>query len=547
MGSPRWTLAGVAIVAAIVLWAPPDRALDDLAVPDGEEYAIAAFNLSETHRYEIILDGEAHPPRYPFGYPLLTAAANILSGPRLGNAVYVNIAVGVATVCLAAASAALLAPGTATAASLLAALLLLTSRIFFTDTHWVMSEALLMFLFLGHAHAAARACASSRSFAWAFFAGLAVGWAGAVRITSLALALPAGLSLLLWVPRRRRAVLLAYFVGGSLFTIPLLVYNARTFGSPLRSGYQYWCSNPYDLLSNTYSLGTMLREKRWWFYLRELHHRMWESAVPETLAGVPGLAALLAGVVALTFYVGIVRLARSGDRGARAWLVVALSTIAATLVQYALYFIVAARFLEPLLPLCCVLLGVGIAALARTRGHVLAGAFVVGWLIVFAARVESVSRERSRFVDAPPSVTERFMRQAAERLEPDAVIISNNSPVLIGHFLLRGNRRRYVPYDRAVEYASKYAQPVPPRDLSLLPANPVDHRYEGALANGARQVFTQTFSDDREAVLQDAIDRERAVYLLIDTRGNVPLPPGLALEEEFAAGPFRLVRIRVAW
>ena len=136
------------------------------------------------------------------------------------------------------------------------------------------------------------------------------------------------------------------------------------------------------------------------------------------------------------------------------------------------------------------------------------------------------------------------MRAVDERVEPDAMIVSPKTAVIVGHYLMRSSARVYLPWNRAVEYASKYAQPRPPLDLARIPAGkPFDHLYDGALDNGARRVFAETFSDNPEVAMH-AIESGRAVYLLFDTRGGDPaLPPMLRADEILNVGPFRLRKI----
>jgi hypothetical protein len=78
------------------------------------------------------------------------------------------------------------------------------------------------------------------------------------------------------------------------------------------------------------------------------------------------------------------------------------------------------------------------------------------------------------------------------------VVISAIDPVYLEAIVVRGTKRRVVPVDREVEYASqvvarrRIAHPVP------FPSGPGDHRSPGLLAAGARDVCAFTAEEDPE-------------------------------------------------
>jgi len=62
---------------------------------DSAKYAVAAWNLYETGRYELTINNRGYPSWGGLGYGLLIVPSYWLFGPYLGNAIYTQTALAV--------------------------------------------------------------------------------------------------------------------------------------------------------------------------------------------------------------------------------------------------------------------------------------------------------------------------------------------------------------------------------------------------------------------------------------------------------------------
>jgi hypothetical protein len=90
--------------------------------------------------------------------------------------------------------------------------------------------------------------------------------------------------------------------------------------------------------------------------------------------------------------------------------------------------------------------------------------------------------------------------EIARATPDDAWVVTLLEPVYLEPFL-RGTRRRVVPYDRQVEYASKLVATRRIDPLSPPARGPDDHRAEGLLRGGARDVCAWTADEAPERLL----------------------------------------------
>ena len=81
----------VLLGAALFRYTPPMRAEEELIVPDGVEYAIGGLQLLQGKIPLLRMEGGAYPPRFFFGYSLLTVPFYVLFGRQLGNAVFTSL------------------------------------------------------------------------------------------------------------------------------------------------------------------------------------------------------------------------------------------------------------------------------------------------------------------------------------------------------------------------------------------------------------------------------------------------------------------------
>ena len=217
-----------ALVVGVVLTAEP-RGLDQQPFPDSHEYADVARHLAAGEGYlTTVHDNLAQPPRYPPGFSLMLVPFAAFGGTYPGSVLGATHWFGVVYVLGAAATAWLL--GGPIAAGVAAALVG-TAPFAIESASLVMADALVTAITVLVAGLLQR-----RTFAPAAVAAVLTGGLGLLRLSALAavpalvLTLPAGVV-------RRTA---AYLLPGILV---LAVFQWTTFGSPLRTGYDYWLPN----------------------------------------------------------------------------------------------------------------------------------------------------------------------------------------------------------------------------------------------------------------------------------------------------------------
>lgn len=233
----RGRLAQAVAIAALgwALWpvvtavAPP---LQQQPFPDSAEYADAAAQLAHGNGYVTYVHGNGpEPPRYPPGFSLaLTPFAalggdyptNVAVGPKVFAALYLSVTV-----------AAVWRVG-GPAAGAVAAIVLGSSPFARLSATLVLSDALAACLTVPIA-LLARAPNTRRTLQ----AGVLIGVITTIRL-SAGLALPA----LLWATRARSR--LAVLAGAAPLLAALGVYQWQMFGSPFRTGYDYWLPDTHN-------------------------------------------------------------------------------------------------------------------------------------------------------------------------------------------------------------------------------------------------------------------------------------------------------------
>jgi hypothetical protein len=223
-----WSMLAVALTVSAVaeVATTPSRPLRPQPWPDAMEYADAARQLASGNGYvTYIHKGDPHPPRYPPGFSIALAPFVGLGGPhpagvQIGSkfyaALYVVAAVGTAWLIGGPLAAALTAGfvGASPFAARLGSLIL-------SDAF----AAVLAILSLALVHRVSTLRASA--------AGLLAGALVVARLSALVGV--AALVLALPSVHRRRALLWA-----APPILALGLFHWLTFGSPLRTGYDYW-------------------------------------------------------------------------------------------------------------------------------------------------------------------------------------------------------------------------------------------------------------------------------------------------------------------
>jgi len=281
--------AGLLAIAAFLIYLPSQLGAALTIPPDSSEYSICLANLLEHGRFGFTLNGEWYPSRYSPWFSLLCLTPAYLLGG--GNVLCLHWAIlvfALAVLFVVWKMGRLCGLGKL---SILPPVLLMFlpdfvfySRVAMTEIPYSALFAILGLVFVRFVNSkrmSARSC---------FIIGLLVAWAGLVRFTGFAIAIPFGIAVLLknmeciehteastslestiscisWlklisrlkVGWNRKLLLLAAI--GLPICLALLAnagYNWTVFGSPFRSGYHYWCSVPVDFPDLTFNLGNAL-------------------------------------------------------------------------------------------------------------------------------------------------------------------------------------------------------------------------------------------------------------------------------------------------
>ena len=374
-------------------------------------------------------------------------------------------------------------------------------------------------------------------------AGLVIGFGCAMRSTAILLAVPFVVAGLRRAAGRRRLPIFLIAIAAGV--VPLLLYQQATFGSPLRTGYHYWCSNPYDLFANTFSTDWALDHLR--FYLGALHDQLADVPIPGRRPFLEGCAlAILGG----GFYLGLIRLLRDRQPASRRGLGFVLWTLVANLAFYSFYFYRSERLLLPLLPLGLVVAAHGLcgcvgalpAREAGDRPRLAVAALLATLLLV--GKTSTFLLLHAPYYTGPGDLL-GITTEADRIMEDDALIISNASPVLVGYMLQRDHHRRYLPLNEEVEYRNKVIAPHPPPDPTLIPrGQPTLHRYPRAAENGCRDAVPPSIALDPTA-LEASRTAGHPTYILVDRRETTDAERALlsTLKELLVRGPFTLYRL----
>jgi hypothetical protein len=77
VGIPLLVSLGI-LLAFVILNPSPEFASRLLIVPDSTEYVLGAHRFAETGNYQILIDGQWLPPRYPPWFPLLAISPSFV-------------------------------------------------------------------------------------------------------------------------------------------------------------------------------------------------------------------------------------------------------------------------------------------------------------------------------------------------------------------------------------------------------------------------------------------------------------------------------------
>jgi 4-amino-4-deoxy-L-arabinose transferase-like glycosyltransferase len=449
----------VAIVAIAALAFPAGWLGDIQPAPDAVEYAVTAQRLAAGGSFALPWPGGEYPSRYPFGFAALLAPAYWLPGATVRSGLYAVIALAVVALILVylLGRRMLGRPG-----GLIAALTLLLLPPYLDWSRAIMSEAATVTLVAAAAlllHAACACAGTRRRDLLLGGAGIVAGIALLVRLNNVALlgALVAG-GLVGLGPRRitpRAALALA--TGPVCALLALALYDTRTFGGPLATGYRYWVPEWYDDFGTTFSLA----------YAFHAPPVTGDLNAPPGLSNLAYYARSIVGALpardSLLLTSGLAALATFGTlaalptraRPARAVVVFGLTLAALTCAVYLPYFLADVRFLAPLAPLAALAIGnagrLGIAFLRDSlRGprplkalpRALLGAILLAVLLQNLIPAAATIRDKSYLYQRVIGGAAPTLHRAAPALDtiaayrgiaaPGSILVTDLLPPLLG-------------------------------------------------------------------------------------------------------------------
>jgi len=495
----------VAALGTFRLYRSPWNVSGLAVVPDSVEYAVAAQRLVTLGRYDIEIDGVAHPPWSTPWFSLMLAPLYALAPRELGAGIHFVLAC--ALVALFAAFAigrrfAGLWGGTAAALALLfLPAFAHHARLVLTDVPALAFALLACWQYL-RTEEVETEVADPGSHASrprdALVAGVFVALALSLRSVHLALLLPFALRILL---RRRRVVanLTALALPPLAVLVATAVYQQRAFGDFRRTGYQYWAAVPYDYPELMFRAGNLPLNLAF----------LWTPAF-----WVPLAAGALGSLV----------LAWKRPSTLRPMATFVLLAALPPAALHLVHFWTDVRFHVFELSLAALLAGCALASLVpeNVRRRT--------WILPLALLAAFFAPGREQ--DPPPR--RRIVAEAlASDLPDNAVILTGIDPVYLEPLVLRGTSRRVVPLSREVEYASKLVTRVRVPRLDPPPRDAIDHRAPALRAGGAREAVAFT-ADEAPEKIQAWVRAGVPVFLdgsfvPDDLNPQMLLSPGLAL------------------
>jgi hypothetical protein len=451
----------VLALAAIVLLRGPYLASDMAYTPDCAEYALGARRIAAEGRFGFTLGGKDFPSRYPPGFSILLSPAYAI-GRDIGSGILVVTLLAL----LGVASAWFIGLRLGGPwGALLSALSLLALPDYLRFSGHIMTDVPCCALTLS---AGALYLSKRRKTPWA---GTLAASCAALRPASLAAALPfieKGMG-----PRRAAALGLPMLLLG----LATALYNLKTFGSPLRNGYNFWCPVPYDYPALVFSLS----------YL---------PACAKALFWKGGLGPLLGACAFL-----MIRPGKGPDPEAPRRLVRFTALAAGPQVALHLfYFFPSSRFALP----ASALLAVLCAGLAGRRLWRLPARAVLPTALALAAAASA-----HRALADSPLPHRRMRADDLARCAPGrALIVSGGNPAYL-EALLGPN---VIPFSRASEYASKLVAWKKVQSPLPKPASPFDHRCPGLAAGGALEAVPWVAVENPGAISRE-MSRGRTVLL----------------------------------
>ena len=263
------------------------------------------------------------------------------------------------------------------------------------------------------------------------------------------------------------------------------IFNQVKYGDWQRNGYKLWNAVPYDYPELVFSFGNVGKN------LASLDHLfVWHAVI---LGGA-----------------GIAALAVRRERKLIPLLAFLLLGAGSVFALHLVYYWSDLRFHLLWMCLACAIGGAGVLSLLpqRIRRHewIVPPLLVAGFF--FPEKPPDPPQEKRIVADV-----------MAEVLPDDAIVVSAIEPVYLEPLLVRGTRRKVVPFSRRVEYASKFVTWKKVDPLVPPAVGPRDPRAPGLRAGGAEDPVPFT-ADEGHAQIDAWVREGRPVFFDASHAGN---------------------------
>ncbi len=469
-------LAFVFLLALAVCFPSFTHVANFSIVPDSVEYASSARSLLSTGTPLISVDGTSYPSRYPFGFSLFVVLPGILLGNfTLGAEILFVTVYSVVGIVCAYILGNKLAGSLAGIFSVILLLLLppyvLSSQDLLTYSPSA-GLGLLLLLFCYRLYEQPH----SRFLTVGISASLLL--AVACRPLSALLVPPVILWSMIYARGKRLLVLLS-FIPTALLLGCYLIFNHKFFSTPFRSGYNFWSSIPYDfpglVVDFSYMSGNIapcFNSLGLIILLGALSIRFFKR---DPLSDLLTLSLIVFGVPLTVFhlfyfYPGSFFFLQSGA--------LAVPLIGA----------MASRMVPPQLT-------------SKSLSSAIALLLLVGCLQRFSVQ-QRVKGPKNRSL---------LVSEVTSTIPSGSTLITGMDPVSFS-LLSNGNSAiRIIPKSRNVEYASKFASPVTPGEISIEDVSPLHHRHQILLSVGAQEILPITALEDMPS-LNKTFENGGAIY-----------------------------------
>lgn len=448
-----WLSLGAVIASAVIMLGRSAYNASDLEiVPDSVEYAAGAYNMLASGSYTIRIQDHNLPPRYSPWFSAVFLLPAYVIAPCSAGAPVAAILLSAVAACIMAFRIGCLFAGTR--GGILSAAFLLFCPSFRYYASAIMTDVPCTALCLAAFYCYLTSSTESSWVRW-LTAGTAVALAAALRPVTVFLCLPFALTAASSLSRRAITRIFLVLLPSALTASATMFYNWKVFGSPLRSGYSYWCSVPYDYFSLTFGLrflgnnaSVLLNAGKFIFpvfflALGIILHRN-RQFIPKGFKNTLSRSAL--------------------------FFAFALSPLIAF---HLFYFFPEERFYLPVLAFACACAG-GFA------GIIIKQASAAFRMILPAAILAASIAVR---IHTPGHIPAR--RQAVDLINahvPDHANVITAIDPAYASFMLRNRDINFIPISRTVEYASKICMPKKSEDPVPRPYSSFDHRAKGLMS-----------------------------------------------------------------